>query len=171
VTGVSGAILTIDPTGTGVTGIVLTGFAANRVSTAAFNSDYTFNQPWTVNLPYYNDGNFNAATGAYTVPISGIYSVAAIIPYSNLVDTYSIISMPGFAIARNGTNVMWGDLINAGFTNYRRSFVGTVTLAGQLILTAGDAITLRYVANGHTVAYSFGPSTDRPVVWSIRQII
>jgi hypothetical protein len=170
VTGVSGAILTINPTGTGVTGIVLTGFAANRVSTDIINSDYTFNQPWTVNLPYYNDGNFNTATGVYTVPVLGVYDIEVMIPYSSPEEVPYIDFMPGFAIARNGANVMWGDIIDYG--SYRRTTrVGTVALAGQLILTAGDVIILRYVANGHTANYYFGPSADRPVVWSIRQIL
>jgi hypothetical protein len=170
-TGVSGAIFTVDLTGTDVTGIMLTGFAANRVSNDIIHSDYTFNQPWTVNLPFYNDGNFDTATGIYTVPVSGVYNIEVMIPYSSLEEVTNIISTPGFAIARNGTNVMWGDIINYG-NNFLKSTRGwTVTLIGRLILTAGDAITLRYVANGNTVNYYFGPSAERSVVWSIRQIL
>jgi hypothetical protein len=166
---VSGAIVTIDSTGTDVTGKVLMGFAANRVSTAAINSDYTFNQPWTVNFPYYNDGNFNTATGVYTVAVSGIYAIKAMISYTTYKDHDSLIAWPGFAIVRNGTNVIWGDMTD--FILIGIWVDGTATLASQLKLIAGDEITLRYVANGSPAICNFGPSEERPVIWTIQQML
>jgi hypothetical protein len=151
---------------------VLTGFAASRVSTTSISSDYTFNQPWSVSSPYYNDGGLNTATGVYTVPTTGVYDIEATIPYSTYTQMALGSSMPGFAVARNGTNVLWSDMpiygsIATRFTNTD----GTVTIVGQLKLTAGDAMTLKYVANGNTSSYDFGPSAARPVVWSIRQTL
>jgi hypothetical protein len=169
-TGVSGAIVTFDSIGTGVTGIVPAGFAAIRISAAeVISTDYTFEQLWTTNLPYYNDGNFNTTTGVYTVAVSGIYDIKAIISYTTYCEIGTTYTMPGFAIAINGTNVMWSDMTNFGLIYIW--VVGTSILAGQLKLTAGDTLTLRYIANGNNSACYFGVNEERSLVWSIRQML
>src|SRR5690606_16615525 len=46
---------------------------------------------------------------------------------------------------------------------------GTVTLTGDVELTAGDAVGLFYVADGLTLSLDLG-GPDVPVTWSIHQI-
>lgn len=46
---------------------------------------------------------------------------------------------------------------------------GTVTLAGDVELTAGDTVGLFYVADGLTLTLDLG-GPSAPVTWSIHQI-
>ena len=47
---------------------------------------------------------------------------------------------------------------------------GTVTLAGEVSLTAGDVIGLFYVADGLTISLDLGGTGAPGIVWSINRI-
>ena len=68
------------PTGPTGPNVALTGFSAQRSATSTGAS--TQLGGWTVTSPYYTGTGFNATTGSYTVPITGRYSIKAIISYS-----------------------------------------------------------------------------------------
>jgi hypothetical protein len=148
------------------------GFSAQRVSTAQISSNYQFANPWSVALPYYNDGSFNTSTGVFTVPYTGMYQINATIPYSTYTMGTSIgSSLPNFAIQVNGTTILASDMPSYGTLPRYTSTDATASMGGQFFLTAGSQVTLSYVANGNTVGYDFGPSAARPAVWSMRRII
>jgi hypothetical protein len=132
---------------------------------------------WSVTAPYFDSATFDEAAGNYTIPATGRYSFEATINYS----TTAAISIslgagtnPAFAIRR--TSPTTTDLVSGLFPllNVNVALVltlrtilgnGTVTLAGEFSLNAGDVIGLFYVADGLTVPLNLGgPSSG--IVWS-----
>ncbi|SHH59803.1 hypothetical protein SAMN02745823_00422 [Sporobacter termitidis DSM 10068] len=136
---------------------------------------------WTVTPPYFDSAGFNEAAGNYTVPTTGIYSVQATINYS----TNSAISIslgsgvnPAFVVRRTSptlTNLIGGlfpllDVSVALLTLRTILSNGTVTLAGEISLTAGDVVGLFYNADGLTVPLTLGGSEAAGIVWSMNRI-
>lgn len=135
---------------------------------------------WSVAAPYFGSVNFNAGSGNYTVPTTGRYIIQATINYAT---TASIsISLgaginPAFVVQRTSptTTVLISALfpvLNVSVTLLTlRSILGsgTVTLAGEVQLSAGDVVGLYYVANGLTVGLTLG-GVSNGIIWSINQI-
>ncbi|WP_425287525.1 hypothetical protein [Paenibacillus jilunlii] len=192
-TGVTGATGATGETGaTGVTGVTgatgSTGATGPNVAAEGFSaflptisaSASTQLAGWTVTSPYYDSTSFNETTGNYTVPVTGRYSFEATINYS----TTAAISValgagvnPSFVIRRTSPTTV--DLVTGLFPllNVNIALVltlrtilgnGTVTLAGEFDLTAGDVIGLFYEADGLTVPLDLG-STSSGVVWSVHR--
>ncbi|MEL3962128.1 hypothetical protein MKZ01_12875 [Lysinibacillus endophyticus] len=153
---------------------------ANAVSVSA-NAQIS---SWSIASPYFNSGNFNPATGVYTVPATGRYAISATISYETLVAlTIGInAATPAFVVRRTTPttdDLIFGlfpvlnlslDLLGIGLINVRGILGnGTVTLSGVVELDQNDEIGLFYVADGLTVNIDLGgPST--PIHWSIYQI-
>lgn len=173
------------PTGaqgiTGPTGPTFTieGFSAHLGSvTVSASSQLT---GWSVASPYFNSGNFNPTTGNYAVPTTGRYIIQATINYS----TTAAISIalgsginPAFIVQRSSptsTNLITGLFpilnVNIALLLSLRTILGngTVTLAGEVQLNAGDVIGLYYVANGLTIGLNLGGASSG-IVWSVNQI-
>ncbi|MCT6925712.1 hypothetical protein [Metasolibacillus sp.] len=181
-TGATGATGATGPTGatgtTGATGPAFTeGFSAFKSSLVTNSSTAITN--WTVTAPYYSTGGFNPTTGVFTVPVTGRYSFAATLNYS----TVATISLslgsginPAFYMRRNtSTNVISGlfPLLNVSVTLLTLRAIlgnGTVTLAGDLLLNAGDTIDLYYEANGLTIGLNLGGVNSAGMVWSCHRI-
>lgn len=185
IAGPSGPTGPTGPTGatgnTGPTGPTLTseGFSA-FLSTLSVSASAQLTG-WTVTAPYFNSGNFNAATGNYTVPVTGRYIIQATINYA----TTAAISValggginPAFVVQRTSptvTNLITGLFpvlnVNIAILLVLRAILGsgTVTLAGEVQLNAGDVIGLFYVANGLTIGLSLG-GTSNGIVWSVNRI-
>jgi hypothetical protein len=136
---------------------------------------------WTVDAPYYGDPNFDAATGNFTVPETGRYSIKATINYSTTAAISVAInaSNPSFVVRR--TSPAADDLIsglfpllnvNVALLLQLRAILGngTVNLAGDVELTAGDVIGLFYVDDGLTIALNLGGADAGGIVWSIHRI-
>ena len=137
---------------------------------------------WTVTAPYYDNTTFNAVTGNFTVPTTGTYAIEATINYS----TTAAITVtlggginPSFVVQR--TSPVVTDLIsglfplldvNVALVLSLRTILGngTVTMAGQVQLDAGDVIGLFYVANGLTVPLTLGGTGTPGIVWSMVQL-
>lgn len=184
-TGPTGTAGTTGPTGppgpTGATGptVLTEGFSAFlAVLSLSSSSQLT---GWSVASPYFNSGSFNAATGNYTVPATGVYSIQATINYT----TTAAISVslgsginPSFAVRRTSpvaTNLITGLFpllnVNVALVLTLRTILGngTITLAGEVQLTAGDIVGLFYISNGLTVNLNLGGSGSG-IVWSINRI-
>ena len=181
-TGVTGAQGITGPTGpTGATGPTATseGFSA-FLSTASVSASSQLTG-WSVAAPYFNSGNFNPATGNYTVPATGRYIIEATINYA----TTAVITIalgaginPAFVVQRSSptvTSLITGLFpilnVNIALILSLRTILGsgTVTLAGEVQLNAGDIIGLYYVANGLTIGLNLGGSGSG-IVWSVNQI-
>ncbi|MFR2485512.1 MAG: hypothetical protein ACLTAC_19335 [Hungatella sp.] len=181
-TGATGAQGVTGPTGpTGATGPTATseGFSA-FLSTASVSASSQLTG-WSVATPYFNSGNFNPATGNYTVPATGRYIIEATINYA----TTAVITIalgaginPAFVVQRSSptvTSLITGLFpilnVNIALILSLRTILGsgTVTLAGEVQLNAGDIIGLYYVANGLTIGLNLGGSGSG-IVWSVNQI-
>ena len=181
-TGPTGAQGITGPTGpTGATGPTATseGFSA-FLSTASVSASSQLTG-WSVAAPYFNSGNFDPATGNYTVPATGRYIIEATINYA----TTAVITIalgaginPAFVVQRSSptvTSLITGLFpilnVNIALILSLRTILGsgTVTLAGEVQLNAGDIIGLYYVANGLTIGLNLGGSGSG-IVWSVNQI-
>ncbi|WP_368654251.1 hypothetical protein AB4Y30_04225 [Ornithinibacillus sp. 4-3] len=129
----------------------------------------------------YPNPNFNALDGIYTVPETGRYSISATINYQ----TTAAITLslgagvnPAFAVQRitpDPATLVTGlfPILNIQVTLLTLRAVlgnGTVTLAREVELTAGDQIGLFYIANGLTIGLDLGGSGQQGIFWSINQI-
>ncbi|HBS47475.1 MAG TPA: protoporphyrinogen oxidase, partial [Paenibacillus sp.] len=167
---------------TGATGpnIQAEGFSAFLSSLSVSTSSQLTG--WSVASPFYTDPSFNPVTGNYTVPATGRYSIEATINYST---TASIsISLgsginPAFVVQRTSptsTNLVSGLFpvldVNVALVLTLRAILGngTVTLAGEFALTAGDVIGLFYVSNGLTVPLNLGGANTSGIVWSVHEL-
>ncbi|MGE7021635.1 hypothetical protein [Solibacillus cecembensis] len=130
--------------------------------------------------PFYTSPTFNAATGIFTVPTTGRYCLEATINYSTSVAislTLGASINPSFAIRRNGTSNLISGLfpllnVNIILVLTLRAILGngTVTLTGDVELTAGDTIDLFYESNGLTLTLNLGGANSGGIVWSIHRI-
>lgn len=170
---------------TGATGPTGPNFAAEGfsafLSTVIMSSNSQLTN-WSVASPYYGNANFNPTTGNYTVPVTGRYSIAATINYT----TTAAINVglgaginPYFVVQRTSptaTNLVTGLLpilnANVALVLSLRAVLGngTVTLAGEVSLTAGNIVGLYYVANGMTISLNIGNGASNGVVWSMHEI-
>jgi hypothetical protein len=136
---------------------------------------------WTTTTPYFTSPNFNAATGNYTVPSTGVYSIEATINYTTTAAITVSIGAgvnPTFVVRRTSpttTDLISGLLpilnVNVALVLTLRAILGSsaVTLAGEVELTAGDIIGLFYNADALTVPLDLGG--DEPgIVWSVYQL-
>lgn len=180
-TGATGITGVTGPTGaTGATGPTVTteGFSA-FLSTLSVSASSQLTG-WSVAAPFFGSASFNAAAGNYTVPTTGRYIIQATINYS----TTAAISLslgagvnPAFVVQRTSpstTALVSGlfPILNVSVTLLTlRSILGsgTVTLAGEVQLNAGDVVGLYYVANGLTISLTLGGSSGG-IIWSINQI-
>nr|WP_312578768.1 hypothetical protein [Sedimentibacter sp.] len=182
-TGPTGDTGPIGPTGdTGPTGpnLALEGFSAflPAVSTSA-STQLT---GWTVTSPYFDSPTFDEITGNYTVPATGNYSIYATINYSTTAAITISLGAgidPAFVVRRTSPTVT--DLISGLFPllNVNVALVltlrtilgnGTVTLAGEVELDAGDVVGLFYEANGLTIPLDLGGTGTPGIVWSINRL-
>ncbi|WDI05008.1 hypothetical protein PUW25_17050 [Paenibacillus urinalis] len=137
---------------------------------------------WTVTTPYYDSATFDEVTGNFTVPTTGRYTINATINYS----TTAALSIslgagvnPAFVVQRTSptTTPLISGLfpvlnVNVALLLTLRAILGngTVTLTGDVQLTAGDVIGLFYAANGLAVALDLGGAGTPGIVWSIHRI-
>lgn len=155
-------------------GALQEGFSASLLSLSTSTSVQLTG--WSVASPYFGSANFNAATGNYTVPVTGLYSIEATVSYiTNTAITASLTSNinPFFVVRRTSPaalNLIIGLLpvldINVSLLTLRAILGnGAVTLSGEILLTAGDVINLYYNSNAMTVAL-----TMQNVVWSVYRV-
>ena len=185
VTGVAGSIGATGTTGnTGVTGA--TGASVTSEGFSAVLSTLTLSAGaqltgWAVASPYFSSGNFNVSTGNYTVPTTGRYMIYATINYSTTAALSASLGSninPAFVIKRTSpttTNLITGLFpvlnVNIALVLTLRAVLGsgTVTLAGEVQLNAGDVVGLYYVDSGLGLSLNLGGASN-VVVWSINQI-
>ncbi|WP_041749728.1 hypothetical protein [Brevibacillus brevis] len=181
-TGVTGA--TGETGATGATGA--TGPAFTTENFSAFLSTETLGESsqlvnWSTAGPYYGSPSFNPLTGTYTVPATGTYAIKATINY----ETSEAITVslgpeitPAIEVQRitpTATNLIIGDFpvlnVNIALVLILRTILGagTVTLAGDVQLNAGDTLGLFYVANGLTINLNLGGGGEG-IVWSIHRL-
>ncbi|MED1915376.1 hypothetical protein P4V64_08690 [Bacillus thuringiensis] len=194
--GITGATGTTGATGISVTGATgetgatgntgATGPAFTTENFSGFLSTVTLNASsqlvnWSTASPYYGSPSFNPVTGTYTVPATGTYAIKATINY----ETTAAITVnlgpgitPAFEVQRitpTATNLIIGDFpvlnINIALVLTLRAILGTgtVTLAGDVQLYAGDTLGLFYVANGLTINLNLGGGGEG-IVWSIHRL-
>jgi hypothetical protein len=113
-------------------------------------------------------------------PTTGRYSVSATINYSTTAAiTGSIASAnPSFEIRKTSPSTV--DLVSGLFPLLNINLLaltlravlgnGTVTLAAEVQLTAGDIVGLFYVADGMSLTLNLGGANTGGIVWSIHQI-
>ncbi|GAK01315.1 hypothetical protein [Geomicrobium sp. JCM 19055] len=137
---------------------------------------------WLTASPFFTGTGFNATTGTYTVPVSGRYSIKAIINYRSTATITAQIGTgvnPAFTIQRispNPTTLVTGLLpildVNILLLLTLRVILGSgeVTLLADAELSAGDTLGLFYVSNGLTVGLNLGSGAPSGVIWSIHRI-
>ncbi len=181
--GVTGATGVAGVTGaTGVTGpnVALEGFSAYKPSLAVSTSAQL--TAWTVTNPFYDSPTFDETGGNYTIPVTGRYSIEATINYS----TTAALSLslgaginPAFVVRRTSpttTDLVSGLFplldVNIALLLTLRAILGsgTVTLAGEFELTAGDVIGLFYAANGLTIPLTLGGANTAGIIWSVHRM-
>lgn len=177
-TGPCGPKGTTGPTGPTGPDFATTGFSAFKSTLNVSSSTQLTN--WTTSNPYYGDPNFDATAGTYTAPNTGRYSIKATINYSTTTAITGSVgsSNPTFKIRKISPNT--NDLINGLFPLVNISVTlltlravlgsGTVTLAGDVQLTAGDIIGLFYVADGMTLSLNLGGANSGGILWSLHRI-
>ncbi|KMZ43627.1 MULTISPECIES: hypothetical protein [Bacillales] len=187
-TGATGATGITGPTGvTGVTGETgATGPAFTTENFSAFLSTVTLGESsqlvnWSTTSPYYDSPSFNPLTGTYTVPATGTYAIKATINYETSEAITSSLDpeiTPAFEVQRitpTATKLITGDFpvlnVNIALVLILRAILGagTVTLAGDVQLHAGDTLGLFYVANGLTINLNLGGG-GKGIVWSIHRL-
>ncbi|MGG4448169.1 hypothetical protein [Brevibacillus porteri] len=181
-TGPTGATGTTGATGaTGATGPAFTAenFSGFLSTVTLCASSQLIN--WSTASPYYGSPSFNPLTGTYTVPANGTYSIKATINY----ETTAAITVnldagitPAFVVQRitpTATDLIIADFpvlnVNVALVLTLRAILGagTVTLAGDVQLNAGDTLGLFYVANGLTINLNLGGGGEG-IVWSIHRL-
>ncbi|SEJ49000.1 hypothetical protein SAMN05216327_111123 [Dyadobacter sp. SG02] len=132
------------------------------------------------NTLYADGSGLNAATGTYTVPTTGRYRVSATVNYT----TTAAISIalgasvdPRIALRVNNVETLSGLFpilnVNVILVLTLRAILGsgTVVVAGDLPLNAGDVLDLQYVADGLTLNLNLGGAgTTNGIVWSVRKL-
>ncbi|GBF78408.1 hypothetical protein PA598K_07048 [Paenibacillus sp. 598K] len=175
-TGATGATGPTGPTGPNV---AADGFSGLTSLTTSASTQLT---GFSVASPYFNNGTFNPATGNFTIPTTGRYSIKATINYATTAALGISLGAgvnPTFVVRRTTAPVT--NLITGLFPILNVSIVlvltlravlgsGTVTLAGDVQLNAGDVIGLFYEANGLTLSLNIGGTTPG-VVWSMHRIL
>ena len=194
-TGATGAIGITGPTGaigtTGPTGA--TGPAASQTynNFSASNTILNVNTTtqitdFSVSDPFYTGSGFSAASGDYTVPDTGKYSVKVTVNYnttSSISTSLGASIYPYFVLRRTSpttTNLLSGDFpilnVNVALILTLRTILGAgqIVFSGDIDLTAGDVIGLFYEANGLTVTLDFisadNDTTGPGIVWSMFEI-
>lgn len=137
---------------------------------------------WEETAPYYGNAAFDQALGEYTVPEAGRYSVEATVNFAFATAIAAALDPavnPSLVVQRTtpgpAINLVTGLLpvldVAIGGTLTLRTLLrsGTVTLAGEVELDAGDVISLIYQSNGLAVDVDLG-ATDSGVVWSVHRL-
>ena len=183
--GPTGATGEPGPTGaTGVTGA--TGAAVTEEGFSAFLDSVpvtasTQLSGWSVADPYFDSTGFDPASGNYTVPETGVYSIQATVNYTTtaaLTINLGAGINPSFVVRR--TSPVTSDLVSGLFPLLNVNIAllltlrailgnGTITLAGKVQLSAGDVIGLFYEADGLTIGIDLGGDTPG-IVWSVNRI-
>ncbi|SEA62516.1 Collagen triple helix repeat-containing protein [Paenibacillus sp. ov031] len=142
-------------------------------TTYSINSSTLFSN-WNEASPYYGSPTFNPATGIFTAPDTGRYSIHATVNYK--IDAPISVSIgrgidPVFTVKKNGNiDLIKGYMpfldVNIALILTMRTVLGsaTVTLTGDVELQAGDQVELYYEADGLPIGFS----TD--IVWSIHRL-
>ena len=128
----------------------------------------------------YDEGNsFDPSTGTYVVPETGVYRVSAVINYATLVALTVNLGQginPKIALLASGTEKLVGLFpilnVNILLLLTLRAVLGSgaVVVTGDVPLTAGDAVTLQYVASGLNINVNLGSGDDNGIVWSMRKL-
>jgi hypothetical protein len=159
--------------------VATTGFSARREPTT-LSGDQQLGG-WTVSSPNFGSDNFDTATGNFTVPETGRYSIKAIISYTTTAAITVSLGAgvnPAFVIRR--TSPTPTDLITGLFPILNvsvlvltlRAVLGnsSITLAGDVELNEGDVIGLYYESSGLGLDLNIGGATDSATVWSVHRI-
>ena len=156
------------------------GFSARRASSTISSSGILDN--WMINDPNYTGNGFDTATGIYTVPESGRYSIKTIINYNTTARITAGIAQdiqPSFVIRRTAptaTDLLAG-LIPTFNTNIAlllelRVILGssTIALSGDVYLNEDDEIGLFYDSDGLSLNLNLGGPTAAGTTWSMHKI-
>jgi hypothetical protein len=153
------------------------GFSAFISNVSASSSTQLAN--WSTAAPHFSSPSFNAATGNFTVPKSGRYAILATINFSTTAAiTVGIGSgvNPAFEVTRTSptsanliTALMPVINLNLALLSIRSILgSGSINLAGEVLLNAGDVIGLFYQSSGLTLNLNLGNSSG--IVWSVQKI-
>lgn len=167
---------------TGTTGPVLAGEGFSVfLPTLVTGTTATF-VGWEETSPYYGNAAFDQALGEYTVPETGRYSVEATVNFAYTAAIATALdpaANPSLVVQRTTpapvTDLVTGLLpvldVDVTGTLTLRTLLrsGTVTLAGEVELTAGDVIILVYQSNGVALDVDLGATTSG-VVWSVHRL-
>ena len=155
--------------------ILQEGFSANKAAFSISTSDIIAN--WSVGPPFFNSSNFNATSGVYTVPVTGVYAIQATASYVNTAITTQLSAGNNpFFVIRRITPTPTDDLITGQIPVFNTSLAllnlrtilsgSTVTFSGVIQLTEGHTLGLYYEDDGLLTALSI-----QDIQWSAFRLI
>jgi len=144
--------------------ILQEGFSAFKASLTT--SGDTGITDWSTAFPSFASNNFNAVTGIYTVPITGVYAIQATVNY---VTTSAISTQLGVnitpSITVRKTTPTQSDLVSGLLPIFYTNLLvlslrtilssSSITLTDVVQLTKGDTLTLFYNSDGMSLSLSF----------------
>ncbi|GBG10718.1 hypothetical protein PAT3040_05471 [Paenibacillus agaridevorans] len=154
------------------------GFSASLVPTTVTNTQTL--SGWNVASPFYAGTGFDPASGQFTVPATGRYAIKATVNYKTTAAVTISLGAgidPYFAVQRVSpmeSTLVSGVIpilnVNVALVLSLRAPLGsaTVTLDGEVDLTAGDVLELKYFDDGMTLPLDIGK--EAPTTWSIHQL-
>ncbi|MHB1909681.1 MAG: collagen-like triple helix repeat-containing protein [Nitrososphaerales archaeon] len=125
---------------------------------------------WISTGPFYNDGTLQTES-TFVVPASGMYSFKVHLPLVHGTGAVGSINPPAFEIYDMTNNqVLIGSSCQAQQSvvigeNYDLIKYQEINLVGDLLLTQGDQIVIRYVSNGYPSTLTVG--SIYAAVWSV----
>jgi hypothetical protein len=181
--GAVGATGSIGAQGVAGPAFAATGFSAEHgLVSISTTTTFDIGGTWTTTAPFYTGSGFDPTTGVWAVPATGKYAVEIMASFSTGTSTSSASSSPGPRLELQQTAPSSVTLlaepfpfldVNIPLTLTARVMLseGEMLLVGDLSLTVGDTLVLRYhnLNGGVAIPIDLG-GVSNSLVWSVHRL-